>query len=87
VISRERGKDREVFTCGTYLRSFVTQIFHNGQPSHDGDRKIFEVMTSTLPKKEPLAIKCSKIIENRLNQRKRECRFLKRETMYCHLKV
>jgi hypothetical protein len=28
----------------------VTQIFHNGQPSHDGDRKIFEVMTSTLPK-------------------------------------
>jgi hypothetical protein len=30
--------------------SFVTQIFHNGQPSHGGDRKIFEVMTSTLPK-------------------------------------
>jgi hypothetical protein len=28
----------------------VTQIFHNGQPSHDGDRKILEVMTSTLPK-------------------------------------
>jgi hypothetical protein len=27
-----------------------TQIFHNGQPSHGGDRKIFEVMTSTLPK-------------------------------------
>jgi hypothetical protein len=25
-------------------------IFHNGQPSHGGDRKIFEVMTSTLPK-------------------------------------
>jgi len=25
-----------------------TDIFHNGQPS--GDRKIFEVMTSTLPK-------------------------------------
>jgi hypothetical protein len=23
---------------------------HNGQPSHDGDRKIFEVMTSILPK-------------------------------------
>jgi len=21
--------------------SFVTQIFHNGQPSHDGDRKTF----------------------------------------------
>jgi hypothetical protein len=30
--------------------SFVTQIFHNGQPSHGGDHKIFEVMTSTLPK-------------------------------------
>jgi hypothetical protein len=26
----------------------VTQIFHNGQPSHAGDRRIFEVMTSTL---------------------------------------
>jgi hypothetical protein len=25
----------------------VTQIFHNGQPSHGGDRKAFEVMTST----------------------------------------
>ena len=51
VISREWGKDQEVFTtCGTYPWSFVTQIFHNGQPSHGGDRKIFEVMTSTLPK-------------------------------------
>ena len=29
---------------------FVTQIFNNGQPSHGGGRKIFEVMTSTLPK-------------------------------------
>jgi hypothetical protein len=28
----------------------VTHIFHNGQPSHGGDRTIFEVMTSTLPK-------------------------------------
>jgi hypothetical protein len=28
----------------------VTQIFHNGKPSHGGDRKIFEVMISTLPK-------------------------------------
>jgi hypothetical protein len=28
----------------------VTQIFHNGQPNHGGERKIFEVMTSTLPK-------------------------------------
>jgi hypothetical protein len=46
VISREWGKDREVFTTsGTYPWLFVTQIFHNGQPS-----KIFEVMTSTLPK-------------------------------------
>ena len=37
-------------TSETYPWSFVTQIFHNGQPSHSGDRKIFEVMTSTLPK-------------------------------------
>ena len=35
---------------GTYPWSFVTQIFHNGQPSHGGNRKMFEVMTSTLPK-------------------------------------
>jgi len=48
VISHERGKDREVFTTrGTYPWSFVTQIFHNGQPSSGGDRKTFEVMTST----------------------------------------
>jgi hypothetical protein len=38
VISHERGKDREVLTIsGTYPWSFVTQIFHNGQPSHGDD--------------------------------------------------
>jgi hypothetical protein len=48
VISHERGKDREVFaTSGTYPWSFVSQKFHKGQPSHGGDRKTFEVMTST----------------------------------------
>jgi hypothetical protein len=31
---------------GRYPWSFVTQIFHSGQPSHGGDRKTFEVMTS-----------------------------------------
>ena len=36
--------------CGTYPWSFVTQIFHNGQPSHGGNSKTFEVMTSTLPR-------------------------------------
>ena len=41
MISHEREKDREVLTTsGTYLWSFVTQIFHKGQPSHGGDRKI-----------------------------------------------
>jgi hypothetical protein len=39
-----------ITTSGTYTWSFVTQIFQNGQPSHGGDRKIFEVTTSTLPK-------------------------------------
>jgi hypothetical protein len=34
----------------TYPWSFVTQILHNGQSSNGGDRNIFEVMTSTLPK-------------------------------------
>ena len=48
VIGHEWGKDRVVLTTsGTYPWSFVTQIFHNGQPSHGGDRKTFEVMTST----------------------------------------
>ena len=37
-------------TSGTYPWSFMTQIFHNGQRSHGGDRKISEVITSTLPK-------------------------------------
>jgi hypothetical protein len=51
VISHEWGKEREVFTTsGTYPWSFVTQIFHNGQPSHGGDWTIFEVMTSTVPR-------------------------------------
>ena len=48
VISHEWGKNREVFTAsGTYPWSFVTQIFHNSQPSHGGDHKSFEVMPST----------------------------------------
>jgi hypothetical protein len=32
---------------GTYSWSFITQIFHSGQPSNGGNRKTFEVMTST----------------------------------------
>jgi hypothetical protein len=28
----------------------VTHVFHNGQPSHGGDRSIFDVMTSTMLK-------------------------------------
>jgi hypothetical protein len=27
-----------------------SSLFHNGEPSHGGDRKMFKVMTSTLPK-------------------------------------
>ena len=38
-------------TSATYPWSFVTQIFHSGQPSHGGDRNIFEVMTSTIDEK------------------------------------
>jgi hypothetical protein len=48
VISHESENDREVFTTsGAYPWSFVTQIFHNGKPSHGGNRKTFEVTTST----------------------------------------
>ena len=51
VISREWGKNREVFaTSGTYPWSIVTKIFQNGQPSHGGGDKIFEMMTAILPK-------------------------------------
>ena len=40
VISHEWGKDWELLTkSGTYPWSFVTHIFHSGQPIHDGDRK------------------------------------------------
>ena len=43
------GKDRGVLvTSGSYPWSFVIQIFHSGQPSHGGDRTIFEVKTLTL---------------------------------------
>ena len=34
-------------TSGTYPWSFVTKIFYNGQPSHGGDRKTIEALTST----------------------------------------
>ena len=48
VISHERGTDRKVLTTSvSYPWSFETQIFHNGQPSRGGDRRTFEVMTST----------------------------------------
>jgi len=36
-------------TSGTYPWSFVTQIFRNGDPTHGGDRKTFELMISTFP--------------------------------------
>ena len=34
-------------TSGTYPWLSVTQIFHNGQPIHGGDRKTFEVHVIT----------------------------------------
>ena len=47
VISREWGNDWEVLTTsGTYPWSFISQIFHNGQPSHGGDRKVFDSKTN-----------------------------------------
>ena len=36
-------------TSETYPWSLETQIFHNGQPNHGGDRKTFEVMTYRNP--------------------------------------
>jgi hypothetical protein len=49
VISHEWGKNREVLTTsGTYPWSFVTPIFHNGQPSHGGDCKTFEFILTNI---------------------------------------
>jgi hypothetical protein len=41
---------RSVSKSGTYPWSFVIEIVHNGQQRHGGDRSIFEVLTSALPK-------------------------------------
>ena len=38
-----------ITTNGTDMWSFVTRIFCNGQPSHGGDRKPFEMMISVYP--------------------------------------
>jgi hypothetical protein len=43
VISQERGQEKIVITTnGTYLWSFVTQIFRNGKPIQGGYHKTFE---------------------------------------------
>ena len=45
AISHERGTDREVLAIRvTYPRYIVTKIFRNGEASHRGNRKTFEVM-------------------------------------------
>ena len=49
MISLEWAKDWEVLTTsGTYPWSFVTQIFHSGQPSHEGDHKAFSSSAASL---------------------------------------
>ena len=47
--SYERGHNDGIVTTtnGTYMWSFVTPIFRNAKPNDDGDRKAFEVMTTT----------------------------------------
>ena len=51
----------------------MTQIFHSSQSSHGGDLYIFEVMTSTLPKrflekgKNKLQNKCGNVVFDALN--------------------
>ena len=43
------GEGIEVTTKGTYPISFVKRLFHSGQPTRDGVRKIYEGMISTSP--------------------------------------
>jgi hypothetical protein len=54
IDSEDRGianhndkRDDLNFPILNFHSSFVTMIFSNGQQSHGGDRKTFEVMTST----------------------------------------
>jgi hypothetical protein len=49
TISAEKSMFVVITTNGTNMLSFVTMIFSNGQQSHGGDRKTFEVMTSVSP--------------------------------------
>ena len=42
-----KGKGIVVTTKGTYPISFAKRLFHNGQPTRDGDSKIYEGMIST----------------------------------------
>jgi len=38
----EDRREKYVFkTNGSYPWSYMTQLFHNGEPSHGGDRKTF----------------------------------------------
>ena len=51
VINHNWGKARIVITTnGTNLWSFMTLVFSNRQLNHHGDRKAFELMTSTWKK-------------------------------------
>ena len=43
-----KGKGIVVMTYGTYPISFVKRLFHNGQPTRDGVRKIYEGLIATL---------------------------------------
>ena len=45
-----KGPAYDMWNIYIYPVSFVTQMFRSGQPSHGGDRTIFDVTTSILPK-------------------------------------
>ena len=49
VINHETGKEDGIVTTTniTYPWLSMNQIFFNSEPSHDGDLKTIEVMTST----------------------------------------
>ena len=44
-----KGKGIAVTTLGTYPISFEKRLFHNGQPTRDGVRKIYKWMILTSP--------------------------------------
>ena len=50
VISHEWERSGKCLREVEHIRGHLWHIFHSGQPSHDGNHNIFQVMSWTLPR-------------------------------------